>query len=389
MEPIPSVELLDIHCPQGTVHKQEIQDISVKVRSAFGEIVELAKQAGSLRLEVENEQEGLEATKAAYLNLVGDEKTAKSLGDLGRFEAWHRAMEQGVDTWRSAFQIPPGPKLPSAPRVETDLPIADYVPSDAIPGALAAYRTTVLRAADELVETLRTASASRYPRVESLRGDIQASLGGDQHATPELAAEAERYRARLSTLEQQATDLAALDKRIDEGLQAADSLIDQASRSWADLRRARQAACTAVNKSMPSFFVRLNPNSLTEDIDQLLSDLRTGTYLHEASMQETREALDRKSFVRAAIGHLQFPASDNDQGESSEASVNARKIAHTSVDREKFDGIAQLAALWPSDGIEILLKRKGDDPVPFESLTKVSRRLLSRKSHSPRHSFRP
>ena len=39
------------------------------------------------------------------------------------------------------------------------------------------------------------------------------------------------------------------------------------------------------------------------------------------------------------------------------------------MDREKFDGIAQLSALWPSDGIEILQEQAGADPVPFDSLT--------------------
>ena len=79
MEPIPSVALLDIHCPQGAAQKQEIKEIFEKVRSAFNEIVNLATQARDLRIEVENEQEGLEATRSSYLELVGDEETAKSL----------------------------------------------------------------------------------------------------------------------------------------------------------------------------------------------------------------------------------------------------------------------------------------------------------------------
>ena len=369
MEPVPSVALLDIHCPQGAVHKQEIEEISDKVRTAFREMVDLAKQARAIHLEVENEQEGLEATRSGYLNLVGDDKTAKSLVDLGRLENWHKVARQRLEEWRSAFQIPAGPELPTAPQLETGLPIADYVASDATPEALEEYKTAISRAADELVATLQAESQTRFPRVESLRGEIQASLGGEQHATPELADEAERYRTRLSKLEQQATDLAALDDKISEYLYATDALIDQASKSWTDLRKARQGACTAVNKSMSSFFVRLNTDSLTTDIDQLLNDLRTGTRLHEASVQEARDSIDRKSFVRAAIRHLQFPVSNDDQEELSETSVEAQKIAHVSMDRGKFDGIARLAVLWPSDGIEILRKQPGYDPVPFDNLT--------------------
>ena len=369
MDAIPSVELLDIHCPQGEVHKLDIKEIFCKVRSAFTEVANLATQARELRLEVENEQEGIEATRTRYLNLVGDEETAKSLGDLGRIETWHKIAKQRLEDWQSAFQIPAGPELPIAPQLQTGLPIADYVPSNAIPQALDEYRQAVGRAADGLVATLHTESYTRLPKVKALRGDIQAGLGDEQHATPDLAVEAEQYRTRLSTLEQQATDLATLDKRINNDLNAIYTLIDQASTSWAALRNARQMACKAVNKSMPSFFVRLSPDNLTTDIDQLLDDLKTGTRLHEATVEETRDALDRKYFVREAIRYLQFPTSGYEQQDMDEATVNGRKIAQESMDRRKFDGIARLAVLWPSDGIEILQKQAGADAVPFDSLT--------------------
>ena len=369
MEPIPSIALLDIHCPQGAVHRGEIKDMADKLRTAISEIACFAKQALELRLEVENEQEGLKATKSAYLDLIGDEKTAKSLGDLGRLETWHKVANKRLDKWRSDFCIPAGPELPTAPKLETDLPVEEYVPSDAISEALEEYETVVRCAADALVATLRGESATRMPKVKSLHGNIQASLGGERDPTQELADEAEKYRTRLSTLEQKAARLAELDEVISERLQASDKLIDQASKSWANLRMARKDACRAVNESMPSFFVRLSPNQLTKDIDQLLNDLRTGTYLHESSVQETRDALDRKFFVRAAIEHLQFPTSDDEQETLNEASVNARKIAQEAMDRGKIDGIAKLAVLWPSDGIEILRKQTSGDPVPFEDLT--------------------
>ena len=369
MEQIPSVALLDIHCPQGEVHKGEIKDVSDKVLSSFREIVDLAKQARELRLVVENEQEGLEATRLKYLNLVGDEETAKSLGDLGRIETWHKVAEQRLEDWRSTFKIPPGPQLPTAPQLQTGLSIADYVPSDAIPTALEEYETAVSKAADQLVATLHAESATRSLKVDCLRRDIQASLSAEQHATVELADEAELHRMRLSILEQQATELAALDESISNDLKVIDALIDEASKSWAALRQARKMACTAVNKSMLSFFVRLIIDNLTADIDQLLNDLRIGTHLHEVTVQEACDALDRKSFVRAAIKHLQFPTLDDDQEDLNEATINARKIAQVSMDREKFNGIAQLAVLWPSDGIEILQKQTGADPVPFDSLT--------------------
>lgn len=369
MEPKPSVTLLDIHCPRGAVHRQEIKGTCERTRSAFKGIVSLAIQARELRLEVENKQEGLEATRSAYLDLVGDDKTARSLGDLVRLETWHKVARQSLKEWRRAFQIPTGPELPTTPRLETDIPVGDYVLLNAIPKALGDFDTAICKAADDLVKTLHEKSATRFEKVEALRGDIQESLGGERDVTQELADRAEQYRTRLSKLEQKASELAELDKKISERLDEIDALIDQASKSWEDLRSARKDACTAVNVSMPSFFVRLNPDSLTTEIDQLLSDLSIGSYLHKPSVQETRNALDRKSFVRAAIGRLQFITSDNDQEDLNEASVDARKIAHVAVDRGKYDGIARLAVLWPSDGIEILRKQQGDNPVPFDNLT--------------------
>ena len=369
MDHIPSVTLLDLHCPEGEVHKREIERISDKVQSAFADLVNRAKEAGELRLVVDNEQEGLAATRSKYLELVGDEKTAKSLGDLGSIENWHNVSENRLEEWRRTFQVPDGPNLPTAPHLQTALSVSDYVPSDAIPKAIEKYRIGVSTAADDLVASLRAESATRSPKVEALRGDIQAKLGGDQDVSPELATEAEGYRTRLSKLEQQATDLAALDQEINDDLNALDILIDKAAASWADLRKARQITSTTVNKSMQSFFVRLTPQNLTEDIDRLLDELKTGTRLHEASMQEIRDALDRQYFVRVAIEHLQFTAQGDEQDELDGVIANMRRIAQESMDRMKFDGIAALAVLQPSDGIDILRTQKGEDPVPFDSLT--------------------
>ena len=369
MEPVPSVTLLDIHCPQGALHEISIRALTDRVCSAFGEVVSLAEQAGDIRLEVDNKQEGLEATKSAYFALVGDEKTAKSLGDLGRLETWHGFARQRLEEWRENFDIPTGPELPTTPHLETDLLVGDYVPLNAVPEAVEKYRNAVRTAAERLVATVRGEVELRFKKVTILRGDIQASIGGERDVTQELADRAEEYRTRLSKLEQKASDLAELDKRIEDRLQAIDALIDQASNAWKDLRRERKASCKAVNESMPSFFVKLSENTLTDVIDKLLNELSTGTYLHEPSVRETRDALDRKSFVRAAIKYLQCPTSMDEREVVDDPSVNARKIAHIAMNRKKFDGIARLAVLWPGDGIEIFQKQEDDQPVPFDSLT--------------------
>lgn len=368
MEPRPSVELLDIHCPSVEVHKQQIEVISDEITSIFLQVVDLASQARDLRLEVENEQEGLEATKSAYFDLVGDEKTAKSLGDLSRLDNWHGVAGQRLEDWRRDFQVPSGPKMPSAPELETEISVCKYIPSNSIREAVASYEMAVLKAADDLVSALRQESVTRGKNMDDLRDRIQASLGGERDATQELADEAKLLRSRLSTLEQQASELAGLDKRISDYISAIDALIDKAFEAWTALRKARKAACKAVNKSMLTFFVKLNEESLTDEIDQLLNDLKTGSRLHEASVQVTRDALDRKSFIKTAICHIQFGTTD-DEKELDDSSLDARKIARIAMDRSKFDGVARLAALWPSDGIEISQKPKDGDPVPFDELT--------------------
>ncbi len=78
---------------------------------------------------------------------------------------------------------------------------------------------------------------------------------------------------------------------------------------------------------------------------------------------------DTHLFGGLGLRHIQFPIPSNDEENLDEASTNARKIARESMDRQNFDGIAKLAVLWPRDGIEILGRQTGGNPVPFDSLT--------------------
>ena len=161
MEPTPSVELLDIHCPDGAAHKHEVERISEEACSSFAKLVDLATHARQLRLEVGNEQEGLEATRERYLGLVGDEETAKSLGDLGRIENWHKVTAERLEEWLESFQVPAGPELPSTPQVETNLAVSEYVPADVTREALDEYHATSAQTAQRLVATVREESEKR------------------------------------------------------------------------------------------------------------------------------------------------------------------------------------------------------------------------------------
>ena len=388
MEPTPSVELVDVHCPEGAVHKVKLKKIAADARSSFQDIVDLATQARALRLEVDNEQEGLEATRVKYLELVGDEETAKSLGDLGRIENWHCEAGRRLTAWAQEFQIPDGPVLLGAPSLESELVVADYVPTSALPIALDQFRRGIRAAVDELAETLRLESEKHSSMLESLRGSVELRLGSEHGATPEVTAEAERDRIQLTSLEQQADELSALDKRIAKQLKSMGDLIDAASECRLNLRRARQDTCRAVNESMPSFFVRLAHDALTARVDKVLSDLKVGTHLHDASVQAARDDLDRKAFVQTAIEHVQYPTQGGEDEGMPETSVAARKIACEGMDRKKYDAVAKLAVLWPSDGIEIFQKSTDDGPVPFNSLSEGLKALAIKEvsfaaSHLP------
>ncbi len=369
MEPTPSVELVDVHCPEGAVHKVKLKKIAAEARSSFQDIVDLATQARALRLEVDNEQEGFEATRVKYLELVGDEETAKSLGDLGRIENWHREAGRRLSEWTQGFQVPDGPKFPGAPALESDLVVADYVLTSAVSMALDRYRQGVRATADELENTLRLESEKHSSKVESLRDRVETHLGSEHSATPEVTAEVERHRTRLSSLEQKAQELSELDEKIGSQLKSMDDQIDAASDCWMNIRRARKDTCRAVNKSMPSFFVRLAPDELTARVDKVLSDLKVGTHLHDASVQAARDDLDRKAFVQTAIEHVQYPTQGGEDEGMPETSVTARKIACEGMDRKKYDAVAKLAVLWPDDGIMIFQKQADDTPVAFNNLS--------------------
>ena len=107
MEPIPSVQLLDLHCPDAENVRTRIADIGKDVESNFEQLIDRANNANTLRTTVDNEQEGLEVTRATYHKLVGDEENANSLKDLAIIELWHQESLKRLNTWRKDLQIPP------------------------------------------------------------------------------------------------------------------------------------------------------------------------------------------------------------------------------------------------------------------------------------------
>ncbi len=82
MESIPSILLLDIHCPSASELKRQFDQNASGLPSAFRAILEKASRAQRLKAEVLNEHDGLVTTKTELEALTGTEAEAKAARDL-------------------------------------------------------------------------------------------------------------------------------------------------------------------------------------------------------------------------------------------------------------------------------------------------------------------
>ena len=369
MEPIPSVQLLDLHCPEAENVRKRIADLTKKVEECFQKLVADASNANSLRRIVDNEQEGITVTRAAYLALVGNDENAQMLKDLASIELWQQESLRRLNTWRDDLQSPAGPSLATVPALDTDLELAKYVPKDVLDEPLQEFKSAVQNAADELQSTLRGAIQALQPNTVALRTDVQSKLGSDQSATPEMSEQASKLKDKLVQLEQESIDLSQTDSNIEKGLEAIGTLVDEAEQQWVRLRLARKTACSEVNTSMVGFFVKLTKDSQTEGIDDLLSELRTGTHIQVQTLNALRDSLDRKSFVAKAIRSVQYSSSSGNSSHAEDGNDNVARVAAEAMRRSKHKEICELAVTWPDDGIDLVLKEDGGAMVNFDELT--------------------
>lgn len=369
MEQIPSVDLLDLHCPDADRIRGRIADIASAVETDFQRLVKRAGDANVLRAIVDNKQEGLEATRAAYRGLVGDDENADSLKDLGSIELWHEESAKSLSAWREAFQVPPGPTLATLPVLDTTLDITKYVPEDVVVEPLRAYNTDMETAADKLQERVRDAMRALQPNVAVLRDEVESKLGSGQDASSEVLEKASQLKNRLVQLQQQFVDLTEADEEIKKGIAEIANLVDNAHKQWLMLRAARKTACSEVNRSMVGFFVRLTEDSQSDDLDELLKDLRTGTHLQEQTLNVMRDSLDRGSFVSKAIRSAQFASGFGNESLEVQPNDNVARVAKEAMSRSKHKQIAELAVTWPDDGIDLVLKGDGGATISFDGLT--------------------
>ena len=296
MEAVPSVSLLDVHSPEIANLRSKLRELTEEAKSRFIEINELATQAGSIRLVVENEQDGLKATRSQYIGIVGSEKTAKSLSDLVSIESWHRQILDRFAQWKEEFELPAVPEIPATPQLQTQLDISTYVPRDAILQAVSSFRQSTNNAADELANNISKEIESVSATLGSLRTDVIAELGDVKGEIPELDVDAQKLRARITQLDQQNSCLGKLDERIEGGLCQIDQIVDSASDAWRQMRQERKDSCRSINSSMASFFVSLDYGAISKPVDELLSDLRKGSRLRDTTVEGSQRGIGQKGF---------------------------------------------------------------------------------------------
>ena len=369
MEAAPSISLLDVHSPNIAELQAKVRKIAECAKSNFRGLNQLVDNASELRSGVENEQDGLQATRSEYFGIVGSEDTARSLSDLVNIENWHQQTRDRFEDWERDFESPSLPEVAASPESQSQLEISDYIPSAAVLEAIAEFRQTTEDAASLLAKKVSLALAAHESQMQSLRADVKAELGDAQGEILELDENAKKLRARITELDSQDHELSDIDRRIRIDLEEFDRLIDQASAARDELREERKAACRSINASMGSFFVSFNYGEATEKMDDLLNDLRTGSRLHDQSVTAVRDEFDRKQFIRYAISQKRFPIANDGAADSSSVAAYMKKIAQASMEKQKYDGIAQLTVEWPGDGISINYKPTSGGPIPFNDLS--------------------
>lgn len=369
MEPIPSVHLLDLHCPEGHEIRLRIAEIAQDVEREFVQLTTSAEDARKLRDIVDNDQEGLEATRKAYLDLVGNDETAQALKDLGSIELWHEEADKALEAWRSTMQVPAPPDLPNVPRLHRDTDSHKYVPENVLEAPSQDFRTAVFAAADNLRDTVVGILRELQPNVAALRREVESALGTDLQESHEASDEATRLKERLIARQQEQADLLVMDQSIGDGIERISEKIEEARDQWQRLRQARKNACREVNQSMVGFFVRLTEESQTDTVDGLLRELRVGTRLQENTLNELRQSLNRVRFVGEAIRSQQFANHSDESRRAAEVEDNLERVAKQAMERSKYKEIAELAVTWPEDGIDLLYKGEGGVNTNFNELT--------------------
>jgi hypothetical protein len=369
MEVQPSMDLLDIHCPEAAGLHEKASAVRDRLQTSLATAIELARTSSLLAEKVNNAEDGLEATKSLLSELSGGESVARKALEIGRVRAWRALARAAIDAWEAEGPGNTTPDIPLPPTIDAGiLDAPQFIQAEAI----AIEKTS---AAQKSVEVVKDA-AERLRQLVLHSEDALAALETESQAELEAAGfgegsalivQLEELRARLESLEADALQLGRTQAALETEEQQLADLIAEGDVVRSDLRAARGRACTAVNASMRTFRTRLDHDAYSGHLDGLLEQAKTGTYQRRSSLGTVRDTLERVRLLHAAVLH----AANNDNDLSSAGGMEQQDdIARTALERSQAAALAELAGSWPEDGLVIETRTSGDG---YQNLTEGMR----------------
>ena len=366
----PAIQLLDIHCSAVDEAKAAIAAHATQVSEAFVKLCSDAGKQNDLRSVVSNPEDGLAATKHDLQELAGRESIATVAMNLEKVAGWQAQAAKAVEDWLSDLDvadlsIPPAPDLN-----ETDEDLSRLMPTDAAAvvadQAKEVVASAVSKAQKMLNEALEPSAVQLKLRRETSEDELERH--GFERGS-ELLERVKRLQSRLGRLERQKTELDALEYSINDGLVGLKAALESVRDARSVLSETRKEGCRRVNKSMHSFFAKLDPTGTSSKLDTLFDDLKTGTMMHPTTRKRALEGLDRRRFMESAVRRLQGqPLASDPKFEEQD------RVVSEAIEREKLVQIAELSCCFPGDTLDLSWKEQ-KPPTPFSGLTEGLRAL--------------
>lgn len=371
IEERPSMALLDVHAPITSDLKLKLQEITEDVATKLQLLTELGQQAHDLAVRVENPQDGLAAIRSRIAELAGTEAVAQEANELSRIRGWRERTKERVQEWLAAFEVPAPPFVADPPELSSTVEnVERYLPVPAIETLIAKYQKSSEKAARELGGGVEKAIDDQEAALSELekRNAEELQKRGFQLGEAVLK-ELQTLRGSLGELEEANAKLNQVRTEIDRDVEVIKKRIEEAGRLRANLREERKNACAAVNASMLDFFARLEEDFYTDRLDRLLEDAKVGTGRWKTSLEEVRDSLSRTRLVEVAIRSLEGRV--DVVPEETELETQDQ-IATEAMSRHKTRQLAEIATLWPGDGL--ILTETATEKT-FEFLTEGMRAL--------------
>ncbi|MEX0699571.1 MAG: hypothetical protein WD354_07525 [Acidimicrobiia bacterium] len=370
-EPRPSIRLLDVHCPDAASMKISLSEVQGEVVDLFVRLVADAKEIRRLAGLIGNTEDGLAATRNRLQNLAGTEEVAQTATATSRVGRWRASTRERLEMWRDEAE-PPSPDVPRVPDgVAGHETLAPLVPGDRLTAAIEAYereaRELIARHAELMLSSLDERSAD----FEAMSRDVVAKLAEAGFSEgSEVEIELKRLRDRLHEMEELDEQRRELEEALDADLVNLRNLIQRAAELRSALTRVRKEACTRVNASMRTFFALIDGEGAAGRLDEIINDLKTGTYMRPETRKMIREELDRPALLEQAVRLAQGRLTDTDDASDQE------RLVSQAMERERHQDLARLATTWPGDGLDLRKKGgSGADPASFNELTEGLRAL--------------